>query len=163
METLLTLCIVTVTVLGLFGKESTNNCDSTNGTICCSGYMWDSLKVQCIPCKEGYTGKNCTLVCPFPSYGLNCQSACGCSDEDCNYVTGCGHHVRGVLDVTTEKPSSYNKSVNNTPNITGKWEPSVNNRSFIFSMSVVIAVLIIIFAIFLYTQLFEKRQVISKL
>lgn len=47
-------------------------------------------------CKEGYTGKNCTLACPFPSYGLNCQSACGCSDEDCNYVTGCRHHARGI-------------------------------------------------------------------
>lgn len=47
-------------------------------------------------CREGYTGKNCTLACPFPSYGLNCQSACDCSDEDCNYVTGCRLHARGI-------------------------------------------------------------------
>lgn len=163
METLLTLCIATVTVLRLFGNNSTNNCDSINGTRCCSGYTWDSLKEQCIHCKEGYTGIHCTIACPFPSYGLNCQSTCSCTDEECNYVTGCKHLPGDVLNHTTDKSSRFNKSVSNIPSITPKREPSANNRSFLFSMIVVIAVLIIIFVIFLYTQLFEKRRVVANL
>lgn len=62
----------------------------------------------------------------------------------------------GMLDVTTDKSSSFNKTVYNTQNNTAKREPSVNDRSFLFSLIVVIAVLIIIFVIFLYTQLFES-------
>lgn len=47
-------------------------------------------------CKEGYTGKNCRIACPLPSYGYNCQPTCDCTEEDCNYVTGCKHHAGGI-------------------------------------------------------------------
>lgn len=67
-----------------------------------------------------------------------------------------------MLDATTDESSSYNESVYNTPNITTKRKLSVKNRSF-FSMIVVIAVLIFIFVIFLYTQLFGKRWVVANL
>lgn len=68
-----------------------------------------------------------------------------------------------MLDVTTDKASSFNKTVYNTQNNAAKREPSVNNRYFLFSLIVVIAVLIIIFVNFLYTQLFKKRRMNSNL
>lgn len=68
-----------------------------------------------------------------------------------------------MLDATTDESLSSNESVNNPTNITAKREPSANDRSFLFSLIVVIAVLIIILAIFLYTQLFEKRRMGSNM
>lgn len=68
-----------------------------------------------------------------------------------------------MLDATTDESSSYNESVYNTPNITTKRKLSVKNRSIFFSMIVVIAELIFIFVIFLYTQLFGKRSVVANL
>ena len=42
-----------------------------------------------LECMTGYTGFNCTIRCPFPSYGDNCQGNCTCSKEDCDVSTGC--------------------------------------------------------------------------
>lgn len=41
-------------------------------------------------CGIGFYGfqPNCTK-CPFPTYGLECQSICVCLKKNCNHVTGC--------------------------------------------------------------------------
>ena len=42
-----------------------------------------------LECMAGYVGPNCTIRCPFPSYGDNCQGNCYCSEENCDVSTGC--------------------------------------------------------------------------
>lgn len=43
-----------------------------------------------VECEVGYTGTNCSLPCPFNSYGKGCQKLCKCTKEACNFITGCG-------------------------------------------------------------------------
>lgn len=41
-------------------------------------------------CNPGYTSVDCTMKCPFPLYGENCQNICSCSPvELCDFVSGC--------------------------------------------------------------------------
>lgn len=70
-------------------KSFQNTCNGKNGTVCCYGYKLNSERTECVPCEEGYTGKNCEIVCPFPSYGLDCQSICNCAETTCDHVNGC--------------------------------------------------------------------------
>lgn len=43
-------------------------------------------------CDKGYTGQNCEDVCPFPGYGVDCQSMCNCTETQCDPVNGCKGH-----------------------------------------------------------------------
>lgn len=47
----------------------------------------------------GYTGQNCEIVCPFPSYGLDCQSVCNCTETTCDHVNGCRGYSSGTYIV----------------------------------------------------------------
>lgn len=49
-----------------------------------------------VACEEGYTGQNCEIVCPFPSYGLDCQSICNCAETTCDHVNGCRGYSSGI-------------------------------------------------------------------
>lgn len=63
-------------------------------------YMWYFL--HCFfslpACDKGYTGHNCEDVCPFPSYGLDCQSICNCAETQCNPVNGCNGYLTGFVN-----------------------------------------------------------------
>ena len=37
----------------------------------------------------GYTGPNCTIPCPFPAYGDDCQRKCECGSDICDVAIGC--------------------------------------------------------------------------
>lgn len=37
----------------------------------------------------GYIGLDCSLLCPYPYYGVQCQRTCNCSRDLCNVSTGC--------------------------------------------------------------------------
>lgn len=56
---------------------------------CCPGSVWNSETQQCEKCMLGYTGVNCSSLCPYPYYGVNCQRPCNCSRDLCNVFTGC--------------------------------------------------------------------------
>lgn len=43
--------------------------------------------------EKGYTGQNCEDVCLFPTYGIDCQSICNCSQTKCNPVDGYKGHL----------------------------------------------------------------------
>lgn len=50
----------------------------------------------------GYSGINCTWLCPYPQYGVKCQRTCNCSENLCNVSTGCigsttGKHIEKYL------------------------------------------------------------------
>lgn len=50
-------------------------------------------------CEKGYTGQNCEVLCLFPTYGMDCQSICNCTQTKCNPVDGCkGHSTKlGII------------------------------------------------------------------
>lgn len=88
-------------------KSFQNICNGKNGTVCCYGYKLNSERTECVQCEEGYTGQNCEIVCPFPSYGLDCQSICNCAETTCDHVNGC----RGYSS-ETPMPKNSMKTVN---------------------------------------------------
>lgn len=44
---------------------------------------------KCLACQKRYTGQNCDVACPYPSYGLDCQTICNCAKLFCDHVNGC--------------------------------------------------------------------------
>lgn len=51
----------------------------------------NTIKHLHVACEKGYTGENCENACPFPTYGLDCQSICNCTELFCDHVNGCGN------------------------------------------------------------------------
>lgn len=56
------------------------------------------LAFSIIECMLGHTGENCSSLCPYPYYGVDCQRPCNCSRDLCNVSTGCidgliGNHI----------------------------------------------------------------------
>ncbi|XP_062611178.1 uncharacterized protein LOC134273026 [Saccostrea cucullata] len=67
-----------------------NRCNIDNNMlICCFGYRWNSSSSSCIECPQGFTGANCTIQCPFPTYGRKCQEKCTCKRSSCDSRYGC--------------------------------------------------------------------------
>lgn len=61
----------------------------------------------------GYNGINCTSLCPFPRYGVDCQGTCNCSKDLCDVSTGCigsttGKHIEKYL----QSKAAVNENVN---------------------------------------------------
>lgn len=56
---------------------------------CCPESSWNSETQQCEECMSGYTGVNCSSLCPYPFYGEHCQRTCNCSRDLCDVSTGC--------------------------------------------------------------------------
>lgn len=46
---------------------------------------------------KGYHGFNCTLQCPFPTYGIRCQKYCNCSKDLCDVSKGCSTLDNGTF------------------------------------------------------------------
>lgn len=55
-----------------------------------------SLILGCIP---GYSGINCTSLCPYPQYGVDCQRECNCSKDMCDVSTGCQQITTGNMNI----------------------------------------------------------------
>ncbi|XP_022290064.1 uncharacterized protein LOC111101755 isoform X2 [Crassostrea virginica] len=85
------LCFEIILLL-LFIQNSQNNatvpeCERDYG--CCYGYFWNSKTDNCTKCIAGRTGPNCSIICPYPTFGDECQGSCNCSKDTCDYSTGC--------------------------------------------------------------------------
>ena len=57
-------------------------------------------------CSEGFFGPNCSISCPYPSYGRRCLDGdCNCSKELCDARNGCVHGMS--LEQTTIQCQLY--------------------------------------------------------
>ncbi|XP_056013975.1 multiple epidermal growth factor-like domains protein 10 isoform X1 [Ostrea edulis] len=62
-------------------------------------------------CMKGYSGPFCEEKCPYPSYGLRCQSICKCTQENCSFENGCFKAISRSGNDTTNT-----ESASETPN-----------------------------------------------
>lgn len=58
--------------------------------------MFSNVVTECI---SGYTGPNCTSICPYPTYGDNCQHICDCSKDECDFSSGCNSLTSGNVSL----------------------------------------------------------------
>ncbi|XP_078320899.1 uncharacterized protein LOC144621449 isoform X7 [Crassostrea virginica] len=76
--------IVLPLVTQTFSKEDS----SWPSTVCSVNFYIKERK--CTPCSDGFFGPNCSISCPFPSYGRRClDGECHCSKELCDPRNGC--------------------------------------------------------------------------
>lgn len=77
---------------------------------CCPDSFWNSLNQLCEPCVPGYNGANCSISCPYPYYGNQCQRKCICIKDLCDVTSGCQHVTR---DTTTTYGKGFLAVFNN--------------------------------------------------
>ena len=41
-----------------------------------------------LECSPGYAGPNCSIQCPYPTYGEKCHGYCECDKDICDFATG---------------------------------------------------------------------------
>lgn len=46
-------------------------------------------------CNVGFFGQDCRERCPAPTYGVDCQFICNCSNDNCHFAFGCKRSVSG--------------------------------------------------------------------
>ncbi|XP_078314480.1 uncharacterized protein LOC144619678 [Crassostrea virginica] len=87
-------------------------CSGPGGTVrCCPGKVWNISLRSCQPCNIGFHGPNCTITCPFPGYGKDCQLKCRCSESLCSHVDGCNTSNKELSELSTKEFSSQKESI----------------------------------------------------
>lgn len=184
---MVTLFITFFTLLQLAVKVSMLICNGINGSHCCHGYKWDLSHKKCIPCEYGFFGINCDSKCRYPTYGQGCQSVCKCDVLNCDYVNGCIQPTTKYIvqttihtnnkTVTNEQTEIYgvssNKDIFNVTtdtttnsNLTISVYKTMETESkgintLMFGIIGLLAVSFIIYMMYLYTRVLEKRLVNS--
>nr|XP_034309085.1 uncharacterized protein LOC105333024 [Crassostrea gigas] len=124
MRNIFTFKIICLMVFQISYMDATYLCSYINGTICCPGFIWDYDLKTCTICKEGSAEIDCRDKCFFPFNELNCQSACNCTEKDCDHVKGCKRkskenphesHIRIEINRTntTIEQSTVRKKISN--------------------------------------------------
>ena len=53
-----------------------------------------------LECSPGHSGPNCSIQCPYPTYGEKCHGYCECDKDICDFATGCTRLTTGIyLDI----------------------------------------------------------------
>nr|XP_022292631.1 multiple epidermal growth factor-like domains protein 10 isoform X3 [Crassostrea virginica] len=65
-------------------------------------------------CPKGFTGSACEIKCRFPAYGALCQSACNCTKDQCNHISGCDVTERNAVTENLSQDSNSKKSYHGT-------------------------------------------------
>ena len=59
--------------------------------------MYGLQSIYSKECSSGYGGPNCSITCPYPTYGDGCQGLCDCDNETCDASTGCRLLTTGIF------------------------------------------------------------------
>lgn len=63
---------------------------------CCPDTVWNNKTQTCEACMDGYHGENCSIPCPHPFFGKECQMKCNCSEDLCDISKGCPIETTGI-------------------------------------------------------------------
>ena len=55
--------------------------------------------INIVECKVGYFEENCSLQCPYNTYGKHCQQECLCSEDECDFQQGCRNEKSGKVNL----------------------------------------------------------------
>nr|XP_022291474.1 uncharacterized protein LOC111102851 [Crassostrea virginica] len=92
-----------------------HNCQKCRGPygtkICCDGEVWNISLQSCQPCSIGFSGSNCTIICPYPGYGKSCQLEFYCSESLCSHVDGCNTSNKELSELSTKEFTSQSGSL----------------------------------------------------
>nr|XP_022294825.1 uncharacterized protein LOC111104940 [Crassostrea virginica] len=66
-------------------------------------FLFNLASIFFVACSIGFQGPNCTFICPFPSYGKDCQLECRCSESLCSHVDGCNTSNKGPYEVAFQQ------------------------------------------------------------
>ncbi|XP_048771708.2 multiple epidermal growth factor-like domains protein 10 [Ostrea edulis] len=83
------LCLIVWFLSPYIASSSSQLCGGLGGKVCCNGYIWNEAQNSCTRCRDGFYGRNCTIPCPYPTFGWDCQLECICSSEYCHHAYGC--------------------------------------------------------------------------
>nr|XP_022302420.1 protein draper-like [Crassostrea virginica] len=88
---------------GQYGAQCNKKCSCSDSQ--CHhvyGCTLTTLIKRLTPCSDGYTGENCSTVCPPKQYGSRCGKTCNCTDSSCHHVYGC-NFTRANKEKSEEK------------------------------------------------------------
>lgn len=182
MKNIVTFGIAYLTLFECFQTMPTRTCVGINGTSCCVGFKWDLTQEKCLPCGKGYRGTSCEDKCPFPSYGVDCQMICNCTDEDCDPANGCNNSsteypitslIGLEFKIVTTELSNYEASIyenfsrvtpnDDTTTCMAVKQESKQTNYLKFALIGLAIVSFIIACIYFHMQLLEKRFVITRM
>ncbi|XP_062597957.1 protein draper-like [Saccostrea cucullata] len=126
------------------GRSDSKLCRGTSGVTCCSNYWFNEENHECTECNPGYFGTNCMERCPFPLYGKLCNRSCNCSEDDCNYDTGC--------PLPNAKPNNKNSLGGKIPELGRK---RIYFRVGACGIIVILTIFVILFAVF---EFYQRRR-----
>nr|XP_022291316.1 uncharacterized protein LOC111102740 [Crassostrea virginica] len=161
--------IVLPLVTQTFSKEDS----SWPSTVCSADFYIKEGK--CTPCSDGFFGPNCSISCPFPSYGRRClDGECNCSKEICDPRNGCVYerHNKEIQKYNTYEVYTVRER-NRTTTVAGfelniqksiNVQDSSNNddQSTVLIVVAVIGAFIIIALVTVLVVQFKGKQFIRK-
>ncbi|XP_052683327.1 multiple epidermal growth factor-like domains protein 10 [Crassostrea angulata] len=143
---------------------------SLNGTLCCPGFIWDHDLKKCKSCKAGFHGTDCKDKCPFPSYGLDCQSTCNCTDKECDHVKGCErkstenqHGFPAKIEINNTSPAIAKSTIQNRIPSEFPTEKTPELETKVIGIIVLASVSVVLIFLILCTYLLENCKMVTKI
>ncbi|XP_062601838.1 multiple epidermal growth factor-like domains protein 10 isoform X1 [Saccostrea cucullata] len=129
---------------------------------CCPGFRWNNITEKCTECEAGFSGINCIRKCLYPSYGLKCKQKCACSNDSCDFISGCYESSTLTLQ-TTESKIDYIVVTNQTKyaddfNFTTVFTNKESRMPSHMSLIVLSLSLCVIIALVVYGSLKVKKK-----
>lgn len=69
---------------------------------------YDPFILACMP---GYSGVNCSIPCPYPLYGADCQGICNCIKDVCDVSAGCIRYNKGQYLIISDTLLKSNRAI----------------------------------------------------
>nr|XP_022340281.1 uncharacterized protein LOC111134959 [Crassostrea virginica] len=116
------------------------------------------LDGTCQECPVGFWDDNCSRVCQYPNFGINCLQTCQCIKRLCDNIRGCPDNittnnphsrknssvVNGQMTVTTFKTSL--ETMAEKKEIKSKKKSGSNKNTVFLAITAVLALIVIIIA-----------------
>lgn len=128
---------------------------------CCPGTLWNNKTKTCEACMDGYHGENCSISCPYPFFGKECQMICNCSEDLCDISKGCPIETTDTMQLSSKVKQE--KSFEQTTfvavgNSTIEATDGFTKQNDILRMLITVFGCIDLFLIFAYSVVYVKDR-----